>query len=149
MKKPMNTPRGFCVERQIHFFHCDPAGIVYYPEYFNMFQSLVEDFFNEALEINYANFITVRRLGLPTARIECDFKVPSTIGEVLQLYLRVKRIGRTSITLSITGMLGDQVRLQAENVLVTTSLETHSSIPIPPDLLEKLQAYQQSTQGES
>lgn len=144
----MTDTKAFRVKRMIRFFHCDPAGIVYYPEYFNMFQSLVEDWFNQALEINYADFISNRRLGLPTVRIECEFLLPSRIGETISLILRVKRIGRSSIALAITGMLGEEIRLQAHVTLVTTSLETHRAIPIPQDLLQRLTDYQHSTEGE-
>jgi len=141
----MENKPAFCVQQLIRFSHCDPAGIVYYPQYFNMFQSLIEDWFNTELKINYADFITVRQLGLPTARIECDFMVPSKIGEVLDLSLQIKRVGSKSFTLAIVGKLGNQLRIKAENVLVTTSLQTHTAILIPEDLLEKLNGYQQST----
>lgn len=30
---------------QIEFNHCDPAGIVFYPRYFEMVNSVIENFF--------------------------------------------------------------------------------------------------------
>ena len=38
----------------IRFSHCDPAGIVYFPHYFDMFNGLVEDWYTEQLGVNYA-----------------------------------------------------------------------------------------------
>jgi acyl-CoA thioesterase FadM len=31
----------------IRFSHCDPAGIVYFPHYFDMFNGLIEDWYTE------------------------------------------------------------------------------------------------------
>ena len=39
---------------RIRFSHCDPAGIVFFPQYLVMSNALVEDWFNEALDIDYA-----------------------------------------------------------------------------------------------
>ena len=44
----------------IRFSHCDPAGIVYFPHYFDMFNGLVEDWYTEQLGVNYANLILGR-----------------------------------------------------------------------------------------
>ena len=33
----------------IRFSHCDPAGIVYFPHYFDMFNGLIEDWYTEQL----------------------------------------------------------------------------------------------------
>lgn len=143
-----NVP-AFQANRMIRFSHCDPAGIVYYPNYFDMFQALVEDWFNKSLEINYADYISRRRLGLPTVKVECEFLIPSKIGETITLALHVTRIGRSSIALTIDGVKGEELRARAHIVLVTTSLETHRSIPIPDDLREKLKHYQHLTDGEN
>ena len=45
----------FYSDMLVRFSHCDPAGIIFYPHYFVMFNGLVEDWFNHALEINYAD----------------------------------------------------------------------------------------------
>lgn len=144
----MIHPKAFCLNQTIRFFHCDPAGIVYYPNYFDMIQSLMEDWFTQSLRIDYADFISNRRLGLPTVKIECEFMAPSKIGETITLVPCVKKIGRSSLALRIDALAGEQLRLRAQAVVVTTSLETGRSIPIPPDLRERLTEYQQQTQGK-
>ena len=37
----------------IRFSHCDPAGIVYFPHYFNMFNGLIEDWYAQELRYDY------------------------------------------------------------------------------------------------
>jgi 4-hydroxybenzoyl-CoA thioesterase len=52
----------------IRFSDCDPAGIVFYPQYFVMFNGLVEDWFDDGLQIGYERLVAQRRIGLPTVR---------------------------------------------------------------------------------
>ena len=129
-------------EMRVRFSHCDPAGIVFYPQYFILFNALVEDWFNEALGIDYAAFIRERRVGLPTVKIACEFLRPSWIGERLAMGLAVAKVGNRSFVLSIDCRAGGEERLRTEQVLVTTSLETHRSIAIPADLRTKIVQFQ-------
>ena len=91
----------FRVQRLVRFSDCDPAGMVFYPQYFVMLNGLVEDWFTQGLQVNYAEFLGARRLGLPMASLQCDFKVPSRMGETITLALRLLRQGRRSLTLGI------------------------------------------------
>jgi 4-hydroxybenzoyl-CoA thioesterase len=121
-------------EKLIRFHHCDPAGIVFYPQYFVLFHELVEDWFNRGLGIDYADFISKERRGLPTAHIDCDFRIPSKIGDIVRMRLAVTRIGNSSVTLDVSVHAGEEVRVMAHQVLVLISLEDGTVLPIPPDL---------------
>lgn len=129
------TPAAFTRERLIRFSDCDPAGIVFYPQYFVMFNGLVEDWFNEALDISYAALIAERRIGLPTVRLEVDFKSVSRLGDGVVLSLQVERLGSRSLTLGLEcRSQGDELRVKVRQVIVTTSLVTHTSVEIPSDV---------------
>jgi 4-hydroxybenzoyl-CoA thioesterase len=128
-------------DRRVRFGHCDPAGIVFYPQYLVMCNELVEDWFDTALGIPYAQFIGQRRLGLPTARLECDFTAISRFGDVLTQRLGVQRAGRTSLDVGIEMHGADGLRLRARQVLVCTSLQTHRPMPLPDDLRLALEPY--------
>ena len=41
-------------EQLIRFSHCDPAGIVFFPQYFVLFNGHVEDWFDDGLALGYA-----------------------------------------------------------------------------------------------
>ena len=124
-------------EKLIRFHHCDPAGIVFYPQYFVLFNELVEDWFNRGLGIDYADFISKERRGLPTAHIDCDFRIPSKIGDIVRMRLGVTRIGNSSVTLDVSVHAGEEVRVTAHQVLVLISLEDGAVLPIPPDLKKR------------
>ncbi|MGF6773556.1 4-hydroxybenzoyl-CoA thioesterase [Paraburkholderia sp. GAS199] len=123
---------------RIRFSHCDPAGIVFFPQYLVMTNALVEDWFNEALRIDYAHMIARRRIGLPIVKLDCEFSRPSAMGETIILSLTVAKIGRRSIGLDIVGRCNEETRFSAKQVLVTTSLESGQSIEIPADIASAL-----------
>ena len=133
----------FTVQRLVRFSDCDPAGMVFYPQYFVMLNGLVEDWFTSALQVDYADLLGVRKLGLPTASLQCDFKAPSRMGESITLQLRLLRVGRRSLTLAVqcTGLDGT-LRWSAQAVIVTTSLAHDGSIPIPPDVVQGIERWQ-------
>ena len=137
----MSAGAPFETDKLIRFHHCDPAGIVFYPQYFVLFNELVEDWFNAGLGLDFAAFHAVERLGVPMAHIECDFLSPSKIGETLRLRLAVKRIGTSSLTLAVEARSDGDVRVRATHVVVLASLETHRPVPIPLAMREKLARY--------
>jgi 4-hydroxybenzoyl-CoA thioesterase len=132
------TSSPFRTRKQIRFHHCDPAGIVFYPQYFVLMNELVEDWFNRGLGVDFARFHTDARLGIPMAHLECDFLSPSTVGETLDWTLCVEKIGGSSLTLAVEAKLGGDVRLRATLVVVQASLDTRRSVPFAADFREKL-----------
>ena len=122
--------------RLIRFSDCDPAGIVFYPQYFVMLNGLVEDWVSEGLGVGYHALIGERRVGLPTVKLDADFRAVSRMGDRVMLGLSVAQLGSRSITLALrcfeptTG----EVRMQVRQVLVTTSLDTHRAIAVPDDM---------------
>ena len=137
----------FVRERRIRFSDCDPAGIVFYPQYFVMFNGLVEDWVNEGLGLSYHGFVAERRIGLPTVHLDADFKAVSPLGDLVALQLAVEKLGRTSLTLQMqcAGRDHGDVRIAMHQVIVTTSLDTHRAIEIPADLRAAIERFKGST----
>lgn len=131
---------AFTRERLIRFSDCDPAGIVFYPQYFVMFNGLVEDWVEEGLGVGFRKLVIERRIGLPTVRLEADFRAVSKMGDKVLLQLRVEKLGSRSITLDSRCISADgsELRMQMKQVLVTTSLESHQAIEVPGDVREAI-----------
>jgi 4-hydroxybenzoyl-CoA thioesterase len=140
------TSTIFSQRHTVRFSHCDPAGIVFFPQYFVLLNGVVEDWFTEGLGIDYATLIAERRVGLPTVSLQCDFVAPSRMGEHITFSLSVARIGKRSINVDITCTGPDGgPRLRMRQVLVTTSLATHQSMDIPADVRSALARWNMST----
>ena len=134
---------AFTVARRIRFSDCDPAGIVFYPQYFVMFNGLLEDWVDGPLGVGFADLVSRRRIGLPTVRLEADFRAVSRFGDDVLLSLAVERLGGRSLTLDVrcTAAAGGELRMAMRQVIVTTSLDTHQAVDIPPDLRAAIQQH--------
>jgi 4-hydroxybenzoyl-CoA thioesterase len=137
----MTAKNYFEKHQLIRFHHCDPAGIVFYPEYLVIIDELIEDWFTEGMSTSFAELHAKARVGIPAARIEVDFLTPSKIGDVLCLRLFVTRLGNKSFTLMVEASVDEKVRLRAVLVRVVASLDGLRSIPIPDSLRLKLQPF--------
>lgn len=132
----------------VRFTHTDPAGYVFFPHFFEMFQAAVEDWFNDCLGLNYADLILQGGVGFPTARTECDFLRPCRLGETLELRLALEQVGRTSFTLRFDGSVRGEARLCARSVLVTIEMEQGRPQPLGADLRQRLQTYLELCRAE-
>ena len=104
-------------QTRIEFNHCDPAGIVFYPRYFEMTNSVCENFFREVVGYSY-HAMMADGIGVPTARVETDFKAPSRLGDLLDWALVVERLGGSSVTFRLEARCDGQHRLTARLTLV-------------------------------
>ncbi|EGU56161.1 4-hydroxybenzoyl-COA thioesterase [Vibrio nigripulchritudo ATCC 27043] len=135
---------------KIRFSDCDPAGIVFYPEYFVMFNDLLEAWVDSILEGGFAGYIGQAKLGMPIVHLEANFVSVSKMGDEVQLELRVQRLGTKSISLEYccVGQHGD-LRMRVNQTLVTTSLVTHQSIEIPHKLRASIQEFASESNQEN
>jgi len=89
----------FIIDEKVKFKHCDTAGIVFYPRYFEMLNDTIEDWF-DVLALPF-NEMHKANMGIPMVNIECNFKQTSFLGEVLQKELSVIKLGKSSCALKI------------------------------------------------
>ena len=110
---------SFETHAQVRFADVDPAGIVFYPRYFEMLNDLIEDWFDEALDWPFDAMHLSAHAGVPTAELQCRFVAPSRLGERLTRQLRVTHIGRSSVVVAIRFAGGDDdTRLEVTQRLV-------------------------------
>ena len=131
--------------RRVRFSDCDPAGIVFFPQYLVMLNGFVEQWFDEGLRVPYAELIGVRRTGLPTVRLEVDFTAITRHGDDVTLTVAVEKLGRSSLVLGIELHAGPELRLRVRQVLVCTSLDTHKPQALPDDVRAALGPYVQES----
>lgn len=139
-------------ERQqtVRFAHCDPAGIVYFPQYLVMLTALVEAWFDRGLCIPYADLVMRRRVGLPTVRLQVDFTAVSRLGDELTQSMAVAHFGRSSLHLhtefhgrapDAPSHVAPELRVRCKQVVVCTSLADHRPRPLPDDIRAALAPY--------
>lgn len=96
MSKPI-----FTRPHKIHFSECDPASIVFYPQYFVLFNDLTERWVDSLLPEGYHGLISGRRIGMPTVRLGVSFTAISCFGDDVDLELVVEHLGNRSLNLEL------------------------------------------------
>ncbi|OYU40247.1 MAG: thioesterase [Pseudorhodobacter sp. PARRP1] len=124
---------------QIEFNHCDPAGIVFYPRYFEMTNSVVENFFNDVVGRSFASMHRDANNGVPTVSLTAEFVAPSRLGDKVLFSLKIEKLGRSSVSIRIEGHMGAELRLRVALVLVW--IEGMKSAAWPDAMRARLQAY--------
>jgi 4-hydroxybenzoyl-CoA thioesterase len=124
---------------RVEFAHCDPAGIVFYPRYFEMTNSVAESFFREVAGHSYAAMMAAGE-GVPTLRLETTFHAPSRLEEVLDWQLAVTRLGTTSVAFRIIARGGDSPRLTADLTLVFVGRDGRPQ-PWPQPIRDRITAF--------
>lgn len=105
----------FKMKQKVLFKHCDPAGIVFYPRYFEMINDCVEMFFYE-IGVPFETLHPTS--GVPTAQISTTFHAPSIHGDNLIINLEVIKIGGASLRLSINADCRAEQRFSSDVTIV-------------------------------
>ncbi|MBP6738144.1 MAG: acyl-CoA thioesterase [Rhodobacteraceae bacterium] len=121
---------------QIEFNHCDPAGIVFYPRYFEMVNSVVENFFADVVGRSFAQMHLGQGNGVPTVRIEAEFVAPSRLGEKVLFTLEIVKLGGASAEFAIRAALGAEERMRLRLTLVW--IEAGRAAPWPQEMRARM-----------
>lgn len=139
---PEKVGEPFVSEVNVRFRHCDPAGIVFYPRYFEMINDFVEEWFDKGMGLPFHTLHVARRIGTPLASVQCDFSAPSRWHETLRQELIVRRIGGASFSAEVRFSGSDAgLRLKASLTIVTVDLDRMRSTAIPDDLRQRMRAF--------
>ncbi len=131
----------FVHDQLIRFSHCDPAAIVYFPRFFDLAHSTMEDWFTDGLGIALRELIRERRIGTPTVKINCDFVKPLRMGDTLRFELRVSKLGNASVNLNYRGTKDGIEHLQITQTLVFMNLDSAKATSIPNDVRERIEEF--------
>jgi len=125
----------------VRFGDVDLAGFVYYPRLVHYCHVAMEEFFAREVGLDYARFLADHRQGLPTVRLEADFRRPLHYGDRIEIEVRVQKLGESSIHW-LFRLLRDGLEPPTAEVRVVTAnmdAETLTKRPVPDWLREKLE----------
>ena len=127
----------------IRFEHCDPAGIVFYPRYFEILNDIMEVWLAEEIGVSIGNLIFERQIAVPTVYVEAEFPAASYLEDVLTVTLQVTKLGTSSMTLLVEAMCEDEVRFRIRPIIVFTDIRgaKKKSMPIPEDMRREIERY--------
>jgi 4-hydroxybenzoyl-CoA thioesterase len=132
---------AFQREILVRFGHCDAAGWVFYPRYFEMISDFVEDWFEDGLLASAPGLFHHKQILTPSVHFTVDFIKPTRYGERLTFNLWTVKAGTTSCELRIEASHQGELRMHAKQVLVFISAATARATPIPTELISRMQRF--------
>lgn len=130
----------FCHSLQVRFRDCDPMQHVNNAVYFTYLEQGRFAYWRRVvgvLDRDERSFII--------ARASCDYRSPALAGEWLDVWLRTSSIGRSSFVLDYEVLSGEDGRMvaTAQTVQVTYDYVANRSRPVPDELVEKLERFEE------
>lgn len=148
----------FSTQKRVRFHHCDPAGIVFYPQFFYLLHEVQEDFL---AHIGFPEHgLIASGVGVPIVELKTEFLGMCRNGEELTMTLELTRIGGASLGMhyeihgspkapgGAPGGAGT-LRLRADGVVVYSEVPHGKALRIPDGLRDALLPYLQATQEKS
>ena len=140
----MKPPFKFSAQARVGFSDTDAQGIVYYGRYLPYFdQARVEYHRNLGLlgmEIGAEGEEFVMRA------CTIEYFAPAVFDDLIDVYVRMARIGRTSVTYELAAYRSrdDVLMVTATQTLVLVDLDERKAVPIPDSYREAIQAFEGS-----
>ncbi len=142
----MNAALTFSVQKQVRFHHCDPAGIVFYPQFFYLLHEVQEDFLAHIGFPEHALIAGGR--GVPIVDLKTEFLGMCRHGDMLTITLVLTKVGNASIGMRYeihgAGASADAapaLKLRAQGVVVYSRVPDGQPVGMPPPLRDALLPY--------
>ncbi len=106
----------FTLDIPVSFGHCDPAGIVFYPNYFRWFDRCFHSFLQARAGGHKALCVALSVRGIGLMDVGANFPSPALEGDVIALDLSLERWGDKSLRLAYVGRVDARVVVQGHEV---------------------------------
>jgi 4-hydroxybenzoyl-CoA thioesterase len=128
---------------RIEWGDCDPAGIIFYPRYFEIFDASTALLFEAALGITkFQMFRKHAFSGFPLVRTQAKFLRPTRFGDDVIVESAIT-FGRSSFEVTHRLTLHDELCAECSEKRVWTVRDTSGKLksqPIPPEVLQRFDA---------
>jgi 4-hydroxybenzoyl-CoA thioesterase len=118
---------------RIEWCDCDPAGIIYYPRYFQIFDTCTTVMIERALGMNKIDFLKVYNfIGYPVLDTRARFHEPTRYGDDVAIETKLTEYGRSSFKV--------EHRLSKAGTLAAEGFETRVWAARDPEDPEQIKA---------
>jgi acyl-CoA thioester hydrolase len=137
----MSAP--FRISRRVDFADTDMAGIIHFSNYFRYMEFAEVAFLRErGLSVTMTH--GTETISFPRVSAACDFLHPVRFEDLVEIEVRVERVGRKSVTYAFTftheGQLVAKGRLSAVCCRMRPESQQLESIEVPEDIRNRLLA---------
>jgi 4-hydroxybenzoyl-CoA thioesterase len=128
---------------RIEWGDCDPAGIVFFPRYFAMFDSCTTSLFTQALGMSKYQFTRHYGFaGYPMVDTRARFLKPTKFGDDVEIETQVTEFKRSSFNVQHRLTLGGELCVECQDTRVWVQRDPDNpekirSLPIPQEVIAK------------
>jgi acyl-CoA thioester hydrolase len=131
----------FRISRRVDFADTDMAGIIHFSNYFR-YMEFAEVAFLRSRGLSVTMMRGAEKIGFPRVSATCDFLHPVRFEDVVDIEVRVERVGRKSATYTFDfthqGKLVAKGRVSAVCCRMRPEAKELESIEIPEDIRDRL-----------
>ncbi len=121
--------------------HCDATGIVHFSRYAEMAETVVELWFDEAIDLSYAQMHGRENAAVLMVKAEMEFPAASRLGDHLVWRLSVRRLGQSSLDLSLVASSDGEKRGEMLVTLVFSQSGVIRPRPWPDAMRARVEDY--------
>jgi 4-hydroxybenzoyl-CoA thioesterase len=124
----------------VEFGDCDPAGIVFYPNFFRWFDASARHFFVACgvppwRETEKASGI----IGTPLVSVSSDFRLPASYGDVIEVHTAIEEWRGKAFVMKHVIRCGDRLLCEGREVRVFAIRHPDDparikAVPVPPEI---------------
>jgi 4-hydroxybenzoyl-CoA thioesterase len=129
---------------RIEWGDCDPAGIVFYPRYFAIFDSSTTALFERAIGMTKFKFLKHYDFaGYPMVDTRARFVLPTRFGDDVVVETTITELKRSSFSLTHRLLKDGELAVEGFETRVWVGADPNDpakikSKPIPPEVVERL-----------
>ena len=125
---------------RVRYSEVDAQGIVFNAHYLTYFDSAMTEYLRH-IEYDYVNEVKERNEDFHTVKTLVEYKAPIYFDQIIDVCLKVKKIGTSSLTfyIEVHPNKEDNMRVSGEVIWVNTNQETHSSAPLSKNIIKKIE----------
>ena len=131
---------AFLTSRRVEFSDTDAAGMMHFVAFFRMMEQAEHDLLR-SVGLSVVMHDAEGKISWPRVAAKCDFQAAARFDDLLQIEVRIARLGERSITYAHRFLRDGAVLASGEITAVCCRIregELPQSMPMPPAFAEKL-----------
>jgi YbgC/YbaW family acyl-CoA thioester hydrolase len=139
----------FRTSRRVEFCDTDMAGIVHFANFFR-YMEFAEVEFLRSLGLNVHMEVDGQKFGFPRVAASCNYLRPARFDDILNIGVRVDRLGTKSVTYAIEFSRAGEVLAEGKVTSVACRVEADhklTAIPMPAIYRDRVEAFSRGGAG--
>lgn len=129
-------PFRYAAYARVGFSDTDAQGVVYYGRYMPYFDLARTEYHR------HLGRVTLDGVDFAMRALTVEYLAPARFDDLLEIFVRIERIGRTSITYDHAAYRDDELMATAKATLVCIALDERSAVPVPEEFRAQVEQFE-------